>query len=78
LKRAIIGGILSGLLAIAGMAWLMSTWQPPSTIPENAYHREARRTRECVQCHNVDGPAPRSKNHALNDRCFQCHQRPGQ
>jgi hypothetical protein len=78
LKRAVIGGILAGVLAVAAMAWLLSTWKQPPTIPDNAYHREARRSQDCVQCHNVDGPSPRSKNHPLNDRCFQCHLWPGQ
>ncbi len=61
---------------MAVMVWLLSTWEQPPTIPGNAYHREPRRAQECVQCHHVDGPAPRSKNHPLNDRCFQCHPRP--
>ena len=63
---------------MAAMAWLLSTWKQPPIIPDNAYHSQARRSQECVQCHNVDGPAPRSQNHPLNDRCFQCHLRPGQ
>jgi hypothetical protein len=78
LKRAVIGGLIAGLLAVAGMVWLLSSWEQPPVIPDDAYHWEARRDRDCVLCHNVDGPNPRSKNHPLNDRCFQCHLRPGQ
>jgi hypothetical protein len=78
LKRAIIGGAAFGLLAMAFMVWLLSSWEEPPVIPDDEAHWQSRREAGCVGCHNVDGPAPRSKNHPLNDQCFQCHLWPGQ
>jgi hypothetical protein len=78
LKRAIIGGVAAGVLGVIGMLFLLSTWSPPPEIPDDAEHWGAQRDHQCTTCHNVDGPSPRSKNHPLNDRCFQCHLRPGQ
>ncbi len=77
MKRALVGGVLTGLLVIAGMIWLLSTWEPPPVIPDDPMHGAARRA-NCAECHGVDGPVPRTKNHPLNDQCFQCHVRPGQ
>ncbi len=77
MRRALIGGFAAGLLVIAGMIWLLATRQPPPEIPSDPVHQEARRASTCVECHGVDGPMPRTKNHPLNDRCFQCHLRPG-
>ena len=76
MKRALIGGVVTGLLVIALMIWLLSNWQPPPEIPGDAMHQAGRA--DCVTCHAADGPVPRTKNHPLNDRCFQCHLRPGQ
>lgn len=78
MKRALIGGGIAGLLAVAGMLWLLSNWSPPPEIPLDTDHRRGRGTTACVACHGPDGDAARSKNHPLNDRCFQCHLWTGQ
>lgn len=77
MRRALLGGLLAGGLMVAGSIWLLSTREPPPEIPADGEHVGARREGDCIVCHNVDGPAPRSKNHPLSEQCFQCHLRPG-
>jgi hypothetical protein len=61
------------LLAVAGMLWLLATRKPAPPVPGDAAHAEARGEGDCLECHDLDGPAPRGRNHPISQRCFQCH-----
>ena len=60
-----------------GMLWLLATRKPPPPIPRDDLHVALGGEADCQVCHGVDGPNPRSKNHPLSLRCFQCHATAG-
>ena len=44
-------------------------------IPADADHFSAAAPERCLQCHGPGMKNARGKNHPLNDRCFDCHER---
>lgn len=73
MRRAIIVALAVGGIAVAGMLWLLATRKTPPPIPIDRAHVSSPGEQDCVACHGPDGAAPRTKNHPLSDRCFQCH-----
>jgi cytochrome c553 len=74
MRRALIGALVIGAVAVALMLWLLATRRIPPPVPADAAHAASRSEADCVVCHGPDGAAPRSKRHPLSDRCFQCHE----
>ncbi|MEE9291757.1 MAG: hypothetical protein V3U83_02390 [Acidobacteriota bacterium] len=69
------------ILFLAGAAILMGALvyytfsvRPP-LLPADRDHL-SRDPVDCLRCHGPGGTDPRGPNHPLNDRCFECHERP--
>ena len=77
MRRVLLLGAAVALLLVAGMLWLLATRTPPPPIPVDDEHVQARQVDDCQICHSPDGPAPRSRNHPMSQRCFQCHESGG-
>jgi hypothetical protein len=44
-------------------------------VPANPVHLKSDDTDYCLSCHARGRPNARPKNHPLNDRCWECHER---
>lgn len=68
---------LVGLLLLAALLALL-IWrnrQPPF-LPQDADHRQAVNSGDCLACHGEDGGYPRGENHPLGFDCARCHGTP--
>ena len=65
----LIAGALSGLLVY----YTISHRRPP--IPADADHAGVSEPTRCLSCHGPGRKNARSRNHPLNDQCFNCHER---
>lgn len=63
-----LAGALSGL-------FLYTLSQRRPRIPADADHLRSAEPPQCLECHGPAGRHARGKNHPLNDRCFDCHER---
>ncbi|MGD8377528.1 MAG: hypothetical protein PVF68_15455 [Acidobacteriota bacterium] len=75
MRRAWIIAALVTMVVVAGMLWLLGTRKPAPRIPADADHAVGEAA--CLECHPTGKPLPDTRNHALSQRCFQCHLRPG-
>jgi hypothetical protein len=62
-------GLLSALLVL----YTLAHRRPP--IPADADHATAVVEIHCLRCHGPGMKNARGRNHPLNDRCFDCHER---
>lgn len=44
-------------------------------VPADADHLQSITAPQCLSCHGPLEARPRSRNHPLNDQCFNCHER---
>lgn len=62
-------GLLSALLVL----YTLTHRRPP--IPADLDHLGAGGADQCLRCHGPGMRNARGRNHPLNDRCFDCHER---
>ncbi|MBI4169330.1 MAG: hypothetical protein HY510_05255 [Acidobacteria bacterium] len=55
------------------VAYTLRQRKPP--IPADPGHLKSVEAPQCLSCHGPLGTQPRGRNHPLNDRCFNCHER---
>lgn len=71
--RLIIFLVLAGGLSVLLVLYTLGHQRPE--IPADADHLRSLDPPNCLECHGPAGKKPRGKNHPLNDRCFDCHDR---
>ena len=62
------------LLLVGGLVTFTLTHQRPK-VPADADHLKSDDPETCLSCHARGKPNARTKNHPLNDRCWECHER---
>ena len=71
--RLVIFLILAGGLSVLLILYTIAQRKP--AIPADADHLRSLDPPACLECHGPAGKNSRGKNHPLNDRCFDCHER---
>lgn len=71
--RLIIFLIVAGGLSVLLVLFTIGHKKP--RIPADADHLRSLDPPACLVCHGPSGRNPRSRNHPLNDQCFDCHER---
>ena len=61
---------------VAGGLISFSFRKRPPVLPADLDHRRSIQSTQCLACHGPGQRDARSPNHPLNDRCFDCHERP--
>lgn len=61
-------------LVAGGLVVYTITHQRPA-IPSDQDHLIAVSPEQCLRCHGPGMKQARSRNHPLNDGCFNCHER---
>ena len=64
------------LLFVVGALFVYTLRQRPPIIPADRDHHTALWPAQCLSCHGPGEQDARGPNHPLNDRCFDCHERP--
>lgn len=72
-SRLVVFLILAGGLSALLFFYTLGHRRPE--IPADADHLHSFEPAGCLECHGPAGKDPRGKNHPLNDRCFDCHER---
>ena len=63
----------AGLLSVLLVLYTMAHRRPP--IPADGDHLAAADAAQCLRCHGPGMRNARGRNHPLNDRCLDCHER---
>lgn len=66
--------LLSMLVLVALLVTFTVTHQRPK-VPADADHLKSDDPRTCLSCHGRGEAHARTKNHPLNDQCWDCHER---
>lgn len=66
--------LLSMLVLVALLVTFTVTHQRPK-VPADADHLKSDDPRACLSCHGRGEAHARTKNHPLNDQCWDCHER---
>ena len=66
--------LLSMLVLVALLVIFTVTHQRPK-VPADADHLKSDDPRACLSCHGRGAAHARTKNHPLNDQCWECHER---
>ena len=69
--RLLAIGVL--FLAVVGIITFLLTRPRPPRIPSDENHLPIADSVKCLSCHGPGRDAARSKNHPLNNLCFNCH-----
>jgi len=62
------------LALVGGLVFFTVTHQRPK-VPADADHLKSDDPQACLSCHGRGKPHARTKNHPLNDHCWECHER---
>lgn len=71
-RVAVVLGLM--VLLIVFLVVFTVTHQRP-LVPPDADHLQSNDPDYCLTCHGRGRPNARPKNHPLNDRCWECHER---
>ena len=67
-----------GLVAAVGLSTCLIVYslrKRPPDVPTDPDHIRSVTSPQCLSCHGPLEAYPRSRNHPLNDQCFNCHER---
>ena len=74
MNRRVVIVFLSMLFLVVLLVIFTVTHQRPK-VPADADHLKSDEIRVCLSCHGRGASHARSKNHPLNDQCWDCHER---
>jgi hypothetical protein len=67
--------VLALMLALVGLLVTFTITHQRPPVPRDADHLRSDSVDYCLSCHARGKPHARPKNHPLNDRCWECHER---
>ena len=74
MNRRVVVVFLSMLALMVLLVIFTVTHQRPK-VPADIDHLKSDDPHACLSCHGRDASHARSKNHPLNDQCWDCHER---
>jgi len=74
LNRRVVVVLACMLVLVALLVVYTATHQRPK-VPADAQHLKSDDPQDCLSCHGRGQRNARTKNHPLNDRCWECHER---
>jgi hypothetical protein len=72
-RRVVVVLVVMITLAVLLVVFTITHQRPQ--VPRDAVHVKSDDTGYCLSCHARGRPNARPKNHPLNDRCWECHER---
>jgi DnaJ-class molecular chaperone len=72
-RRVVI--VLALMILLAGSLVLFTVTHQRPRVPRDADHLKSDDPEVCLTCHGRGRSHARSKNHPLNDHCWECHER---
>ncbi len=73
-RVAVVLGLMI-LLAVLLLVFTITHQRP--LVPRDPDHLRSDDPEDCLSCHGRGRSHARPKNHPLNDRCWECHERAG-
>ena len=67
--------VLAIMLVVAALLVILAVTHQRPKVPADADHLKSDDPLACLSCHGRGESHARSKNHPLNDRCWECHER---
>ena len=71
-RRVVV--VLAVMIVLAVLLVVFTVTHQRPLVPRDADHLRSDETASCLSCHGRGRPNARSKNHPLNDRCWECHE----
>lgn len=72
-RRVVI--VLAVFLALAALLVGYTVTHQRPRVPSDSDHLQSDDPQNCLRCHGRGQPNARSKNHPLDDKCWDCHER---
>ena len=72
-RRVIV--VLSLMLVLLALLVLFTVTHQRPKVPADDRHLKSDDPQYCMSCHGRGMVNARTKNHPLNDRCWECHER---